>query len=82
MPEHEEEREEQQKAGRRKRRFRIKLGWYGLLALVLLAFTAWLLINMAEQSGSALLRVLLGIVIVVGAGALLFKAVDRPTNVD
>jgi hypothetical protein len=82
MPEHDEEQVEQAKSERRKRRFRIRIGWYGLLALVLLGFTVWLLVNMAEESGGALLRVLLGIVIVIAAAALLFKAVDRPTNVD
>jgi thiol:disulfide interchange protein len=62
---------------RRQRRFRFKVGWYTLPALLLVGFTAWLLINMAQQSGSALMRVLVGILVVLGAAALLFEAIER-----
>jgi FtsH-binding integral membrane protein len=73
---------EDREQAQRKRRFRFKIGWYTLPALILIAFTAWLLINMAQQSGSALVRVLLGIFVVLAAAALLFKALERPTHLD
>jgi hypothetical protein len=82
MHEREAAQEEQEERRRSEQRLRLEIGWYTLPALFLVAVTAWLLINMAGQSGSALVRVLLGIVIVLAAAALLFKAVDRPTNLD
>jgi drug/metabolite transporter (DMT)-like permease len=74
--------EEKKEKPREKRIKRFKIGWYTIPALALLALTAWLLINMAQQSGNALIRVLVGIVVVLAAAALLFKAIERPTNVD
>ena len=64
---------------KRVRRFRI--GWYAVPGLALLALTAWLLINMAQASGGALASVLLGIVVVLGAAAGLFRAIDRASGV-
>ncbi|MCW3066019.1 MAG: hypothetical protein JWN32_3191 [Solirubrobacterales bacterium] len=78
----EEQEQEQEQRRRSERLLRLKIGWYTLPAVFLLALTAWLLVNMAGQSGSALVRVLLGIVIVLAAAVLVFKAVDRPTNLD
>jgi hypothetical protein len=65
-----------------KRRSRWKIGWYSVPAVLLLALTAWLLVNMAQGGGSALIRVLLGIAVVLVGAALVFKAIDRPMNVD
>jgi hypothetical protein len=73
---------DEQQTARSKRRFRIKIGWYAVPALALLAMTIWLLANMAQGGGSALTRVVLGIAIVLIAAALLFKAIDGPTSVD
>jgi hypothetical protein len=69
-----------QKKEKRVRRFRI--GWYAIPAVLLIGMTAWLLLNMASQSGGALVSVLVGIVVMLAASALLFKALDRPTHID
>jgi hypothetical protein len=73
---------EAQPSAEQKRRFRWKLGWYAVPAVLLLVFTAWLLMNMAQAGGSALIRVLLGIVVVLVGAAVMFKAIERLTNLD
>ena len=67
---------------REKRVRRFKIGWLAVPAVALLALTVWLLVNMAQQSGNALIRVVLGIFVVLAVAALLFKAIERPTHVD
>jgi drug/metabolite transporter (DMT)-like permease len=73
---------EKEEKPREKRLRRFRIGWYAIPGVVLVAFTAWLLINMASESGGALGSVLLGIVLMLGISELLFKALDRPTHVD
>ena len=74
--------EEKSEQPREKRIRRFRIGWYAIPGAFLLALTAWLLINMASQSGGALGSVLLGIVIMLAVSAALFMALDRPTHVD
>jgi predicted nucleic acid-binding Zn ribbon protein len=83
--EHDERDAENQEAEEKPRERRVRrwrIGWYTIPALFLVALTVWLLANMAKQSGNALIRVLVGIVVVLAIGALVYKAIERPTKVD
>ena len=47
--------------------------WYALPLLALVAFFAWVLFQMGSQSsGATLVRMLVGILVVLGGGGLLF----------
>jgi thiol:disulfide interchange protein len=57
--------------------------WYAIPGLLLVLFFAWVLWEMGSQaSGSTLVRMLIGIAVVLGGGALVFLALTRFSNDD